>query len=80
MRCREPGCKKLRTFGQAFCGTHEKPPLTLKQQIASGPRFVAVTSVVPCVCGSSGGQFVDEDSGLCLKCWRHWRWSPIRER
>jgi hypothetical protein len=57
----------------------EKPPLTLRQQIEAGPVFEADmpdSDGRRCVCGD-GTSPRDKETGLCVACWRVYRFSPL---
>lgn len=54
-----------------------RPPLTLAQQLAKGPRFQGEPGL--CVaCGEPGP--VDKATKLDKPCWRAWRFGPRVER
>lgn len=55
-------------------------PVTIRQQIAKGPRFIVDDDAGQAVCNACPDVGdVDEATGLCRPCWRAWRWSPKRE-
>ena len=48
--------------------------MSLKDEIAAGPKFAYEDDVVSRACGACAAvDFIDRDTGLCRPCWRAWR-------
>lgn len=79
-RCAIAGCVLPPTVGEVFCVDHKRKPLGLRESIAAGPRFECTELGEPFRCPACGArEYGDRATGLCLTCWRAWRWSSIRE-
>lgn len=80
-RCGVVNCKLPRMMGQVLCIEHRPKPLTLREAIANGPKFLLPDQEwgggpPPCcaTCRTNQGE-LDGVTGLCIGCWRAWRFS-----
>jgi hypothetical protein len=75
-RCAVNDCRLPRQPGQYLCIEHKPKPPSLRESIASGPRFTAYAPN-DCVCAScqETDGVLDHATNLCRPCWRAWRFS-----
>lgn len=76
-RCGVAGCQLPRLMGQVVCIEHKPKPLTFRESVAAGgPRFQGEPGAcVTCVAASE----VDKSTGLCVDCFRPWRFGAGRK-
>lgn len=77
-RCAFAGCKLPRLMGQVWCVEHKPKPLTFKESVASGRKFEVVKANAVCPACQELADF-DKGTGLCLLCWRVYRFSTLRQ-
>jgi hypothetical protein len=85
-RCAVNDCRLPRQPGEYLCIEHKPKPPSLRESIASGPRFMPAKPDGPkCIaCGGASAQTepgaeVDAATGLGPNCWRAWRFSTERK-
>jgi hypothetical protein len=79
-RCSYLDCQARPAPGLDRCEAHRFRPQTVKEAIAAGPKWDPVDAessvkLVACATGCSLVPKIDRETGLCLVCWRVWRFA-----
>jgi hypothetical protein len=74
-RCAVNDCRLPRQLGEFLCIEHKPKPPSLRESIASGPKYKDTDGNAICSVCCQPDTGVDATTGLCLGCWRAWRFS-----